>query len=77
VWENGVRYDIDKVIDIRPAASMKAGGTGIRYTIRAKNRETYMYLEEERGVSKWFMERKGSVAIKKDEVSRNKKTGRT
>jgi len=58
VWEDGNRYEIDRVIDIRPAASLKAGGTGLRYTVRVRYRETYMFLEEDSGLSRWFMERK-------------------
>ena len=58
VWEDGNRYEIDRVIDIRPAASLKAGGAGLRYTVRVRHRETFMFLEEDSGVSKWFMERK-------------------
>ena len=30
VWEDGVRYKIEKVIDARPTASHKAGGAGIK-----------------------------------------------
>ena len=33
IWEDGVRYEIDRVTDIRQAAAMKAGGQGDRYTI--------------------------------------------
>jgi hypothetical protein len=58
VWEDGYRYKIDKVLDVRPAASLKAGGVGLRYTIRAGNRETYLFLEEDKMGAKWFMERK-------------------
>lgn len=58
VWEDGRRFDIDKVTDVRPAASLKAGGAGIRYTISVRGRETYMYLEEDKGVHKWFLERR-------------------
>ena len=58
VWEDGNRYEIDRVLDIRPAASLKAGGAGLRYTIRVRHRETFMFLEEDGGVSKWFMERR-------------------
>ena len=58
IWEDGNRYEIDKIIDIRPAASLKAGGAGIRYTIRVGRRETFMFLEESSGVSRWFMERR-------------------
>ena len=58
VWEDGRRYEIDGVIDIRQAASLKAGGIGLRYTVRVRNREAFMFLEEEMGTHKWFMERK-------------------
>jgi len=58
VWEDEQRYEIDKIIDVRPAASLKAGGAGLRYTIRVRTRETFLFLEEDRGVAKWFMERK-------------------
>ena len=58
VWENGRRYKIDKILDVRPAASLKAGGAGLRYTIRVRDRETYLFLEEDRTSAKWFMERK-------------------
>ena len=33
VWEDGLKYDIDRVIDIRPAYAAKAGGQGDRYTV--------------------------------------------
>jgi len=58
VWENGVRYKINKVLDIRPAASLKAGGAGIRYKIRVGDRVTYLFLEECKTGAKWFVERK-------------------
>jgi hypothetical protein len=58
VWEDGVRYEISRVLDIRPAASLKAGGAGMRYTIRVAHRETFLFLEEDGGIDKWFMERK-------------------
>jgi hypothetical protein len=58
VWEDGNRYEVDKVIDTRHAASLKAGGAGLRYTVMVRNRQTYMFLEEDRAGAKWFMERK-------------------
>ena len=58
VWEDGNRYEIDGILEIRPAASLKAGGAGLRYTIKVRRRETYMFLEEDGGISKWFMERR-------------------
>ncbi len=56
VWENGVRYTVDKIMDIRHAASLKAGGAGVRYACIVKGKPTYLFLEDDR----WFMERKGS-----------------
>ena len=33
-WEDGRVYGIDRVLDMRRAASLKAGGAGTRYTVR-------------------------------------------
>jgi hypothetical protein len=55
-WEDGRRYPIDRILDIRRAASLKAGGTGIRYTCRIAGRPKYLYLEE----TKWFVEARDS-----------------
>ena len=60
VWENGVRYKIEKVLNICKAASLKAGGAGLRYTIRVKGQEKHLFLEEDRDGAKWFVERKTS-----------------
>lgn len=51
-WADGRRFGIDEIADIRPAASLKAGGVGIRYQVRIGGRETYLFLEE----SRWFVE---------------------
>ena len=50
-WEDGAKFEIDRILDIRRAASLKAGGAGIRYTCRIRGREKYLWLEETR----WFM----------------------
>ncbi len=52
LWHDGSNFFIDKVLDVRPAASLKAGGAGIRYTCRINRQETYLFLEENR----WFVE---------------------
>jgi hypothetical protein len=52
LWEDGASFFIDRVLDVRPAASLKAGGAGIRYTCRINNFEKYLFLEE----SRWFVE---------------------
>ncbi|NLF45063.1 MAG: hypothetical protein GX581_03205 [Syntrophomonadaceae bacterium] len=54
IWEDGREYQIDRVTDIRRAASLKAGGTGIRYTCKVAGKQVHLFLEEDR----WFMERK-------------------
>lgn len=53
-WEDGRTYAIDKVTDVRRAASLKAGGQGWRYLCRIRGRETFLWLEED----KWFVEGK-------------------
>ena len=58
VWEDEQRYAVDRVIDMRPAASLKAGGAGLRYTVEVNNRTVYIFLEEDHGCNRWFMERK-------------------
>jgi hypothetical protein len=60
IWEDGKRFKIDEVLDVRPAASLKAGGAGLRYKIRLGDRETYLFLEEDKTGDKWFVERKES-----------------
>ena len=51
-WEDGTVFLIDRVIDIRRAAATKAGGCGLRYTIRIGKQQTYLFLDEDR----WFVE---------------------
>ena len=42
VWEDGVEYEISNVKDIRRAASLKAGGAGMRYTCVVDGKEVQM-----------------------------------
>ena len=55
IWENGQRYEIDRVKDCRRAASLRAGGAGIRYTVMICGGEHYLFYEEN---YKWFVEAK-------------------
>jgi len=52
--EDGRKFDIDEVKDKSRAASLKAGGCGIRYTIRIGARSTYLFDED----GKWFVEKR-------------------
>ena len=68
VWEDGHRYEIDRVIDIRPAYAAKAGGQGDRYTIKVDGKQTYLYFERSTNLSgniigRWFVERKIPIEI--------------
>ena len=51
-WSPDQLYEIDRVLDVQRAASLRAGGTGIRYLCRIKGRERYIWLEE----NKWFVD---------------------
>lgn len=53
-WEDGKKYEIDRVIDVRRAASTKVGGNGVRFTVRILGKETYLFDDGER----WFVEAK-------------------
>lgn len=53
VWDNQVKYPIDKVIRKQKAASLKSGGMGMRYTIRIENHIRYLYYEN----PGWFIEK--------------------
>ena len=59
-WFDGRNFPIDKVTDIRYAASLKAGGAGIRYTCMIGGREKYLFLEENR----WFVEQNKELSKK-------------
>ena len=52
IWQDGRVYEIDKILDVRRAASLKVGGMGIRYTCRIGGKDTFLYYEE----PKWFVE---------------------
>ncbi len=63
VWEDGEKYEIDRILDVRQAAAMKAGGQGERFTIRVKGKDSYLFFERNTGaggnnVGRWFVERK-------------------
>lgn len=54
-WEDGRRFEVDRLLDVRRAAATKAGGQGMRYTVRIMGRETYLFEDEGR----WFVEARG------------------
>ena len=64
-WEDGREFKIDQVVDIRPAAAMKAGGQGDRYTVRVRGRDKYLFFERNASIAgnnigRWFVEGRNS-----------------
>ena len=62
-WEDGTVYEIDRVLDIRQAAAMKAGGQGDRYTIEINRTRSYLFFERSanltgNNIGRWFVERR-------------------
>lgn len=45
LWEDGRKYSIEKILDVRPAAVLKAGGQGDRYLVQIKGRHSYLFFE--------------------------------
>ena len=44
-WEDGRVFEVDRVVDVCRAASLKVGGMGWRYTVRVQGKETYLYYD--------------------------------
>ena len=62
-WEDGVTYEIDRVVDIRPSFAAKAGGQGDRYTVMVQGQKKYLFFERTTNVKgnvigRWFVERR-------------------
>ena len=62
-WEDGTKFEIDRVTDIRQAAAMRAGGQGDRYTIHINGKQSYLFFERSASISgcklgRWFVERR-------------------
>jgi len=57
-WQDGTIYEIDRVLDVRRAASA-AGSMGIRYTVRIMGKVRRLFFEDiysETGKPRWFVE---------------------
>ena len=62
-WEDGIKYEIDRVLDIRQAPALQAGGQGDRYTIMVRGIQSYLFFERSANltgnvIGRWFVERK-------------------
>ena len=63
IWEDGTRFLIDRVLDVRPAPALRGGGYGDRYTVRIGRQESYLFFERSTSltgaqIGRWFVERK-------------------
>ena len=56
-WEDGTRYYVERVVDVRRAASFKAGCTGMRYLVQIGRHRSYIWREQD---DRWFVEAKSS-----------------
>ena len=52
IWEDGRKYEVDRIIDICQAAAGKIGGQGMRYTCSIHGKRVELF--DDRG--RWFME---------------------
>lgn len=62
-WTDGTKFQVDRVLDIRQAAAMKAGGQGDRYTVQVNGKQSYLFFERSTNITgnvigRWFVERK-------------------
>lgn len=53
-WEDGRKYEITRVVDIKRMASTKASGVGERYLCVVNSKRVSLYYEDN---NMWFMER--------------------
>lgn len=58
IFDDGRKFEINKVTDVRNAASLKVGGMGIRYTVKIGTQERYLFFDA--NDRKWFVEGKES-----------------
>lgn len=53
-WDDGRVFEVDRVTDVRRAASLKVGGSGTRYICEIMGVRTFLYFED----PLWFVEEK-------------------
>ncbi|GHU83992.1 hypothetical protein FACS1894196_4730 [Clostridia bacterium] len=62
-WEDGQRYEIERLLAVRPGYAARVGGHGDRYTVRIGTQQRYLYFEHNLQygqpiTGRWFVERK-------------------
>lgn len=51
-YTDGITYEVDRIKQITRAHATKVGGTGIRYSITVRGKDTFLFEDE----GKWFVE---------------------
>ena len=46
-WDDGESYEVDRILDVRQAAALKAGGNGLRYTCLFGGKQRYLFLQDD------------------------------
>ena len=59
IWPDGREFQIDRLLDFRPAPA-KSGGSGLRYTCRIQGRVVPIYQDISGG--KWWCDGKETVS---------------
>ena len=54
----GKTYRVDRLLERRQAVATKAGGQGMRYTLRIGSQQAYLFRDDQ---NRWFVEEKDSV----------------
>ncbi|MDD3138353.1 MAG: hypothetical protein PHX08_05200 [Lachnospiraceae bacterium] len=55
IWKDGHEYEIQRIKNVCRAASLRAGGVGMRYTCVIDGRESHLFYEDN---NMWFVEGK-------------------
>ena len=61
-WEDGITYEIDKILDVTQTSSLKSGGAGTRYTVKIRGATRYLFCEGQNVMNRhkfcrWFIEK--------------------
>ena len=64
-WENGSKYEIDRITDVCPLQSSDARRHGDRYTVWIRGKQRYLFFERYgnaagNNLGRWFVERKAA-----------------
>ena len=63
IWEDGLRYKIDRVKAIKTGETFKGNREGDRYTVIVRGQERYLFYEhidDGFGTGRWYIEREAS-----------------